>query len=198
MIRKDELYAYFNKKHETRKREFMDAFKKEVTKIVETVVKEAIPQAGHLQDMAIRLDATLDEAYANFQYPISVNKLQEELRMYGRNAIKTVVTKIVDAVVYAVESKYSKEVNRLHPEIDPLIKGIIAKKMETVNADIAQLKKLKEEIDNLIKCAANGDKAYKTLLDLKVSMNDFKVKAYLPAVITLSVDPCVLNEGGCQ
>lgn len=59
------------------------------------------------------------------------------------------------------------------------------------------LKTLLREVTNIINVAPSGDKAYKTLVDLGLDLSDFQTPEYLPAVITLSVSPCLLG-GTCE
>lgn len=62
---------------------------------------------------------------------------------------------------------------------------------------IADFDKLATELDFVISNAPSAKQAYKTLIDLGVDMTGFDGEENLPAVVKLSVDPCLIN-GGCK
>jgi hypothetical protein len=59
------------------------------------------------------------------------------------------------------------------------------------------LNTLEQEALNIINAATSGNQAYKHLIAVGLDMSDFKeTNPQLPAVVKLSVEPCLLN-GGC-
>ncbi|MEV3733979.1 hypothetical protein ABNC47_22785, partial [Paenibacillus larvae] len=104
---------------------------------------------------------------------------------------------IVDSEAgYATCNLLREGTNKLMEELQPLM-GQLREELAPKIKDYKDLIKLKKEIATVINTCHNGDKAYKRLLELGVDLSEFKaVSSNLPAVVALSVNPCVLN-GDC-
>ncbi|AXF39483.1 hypothetical protein KMC73_gp66 [Paenibacillus phage Wanderer] len=97
---------------------------------------------------------------------------------------------------YATCNLLREGTNALMEELQPLM-GQLKEELAPKIKDYKDLIKLKKEIAAVIDTSHNGDKAYKRLLELGVDLSEFKAaSSNLPAVIKLSVNPCVLN-GDC-
>ncbi|MEV2310367.1 hypothetical protein ABNB59_16255 [Paenibacillus larvae] len=104
---------------------------------------------------------------------------------------------IVDSEAgYATCNLLREGTNKLMEELQPLM-GQLREELAPKIKDYKDLIKLKKEIATVINTCHNGDKAYKRLLELGVDLSEFKAaSSNLPAVVALSVNPCVLN-GDC-
>jgi len=72
------------------------------------------------------------------------------------------------------------------------------KEVVEIDDKLADLKKLHQEINNVIKNARTAKLAYRDLIALGVNMKDFQPEeAMLPAIVKLSVDPCLISSKGC-
>jgi hypothetical protein len=74
----------------------------------------------------------------------------------------------------------------------------LQKELAPLYQKITDLAKLKNEVNNVIATETNGQRGYKALVALGVDMSDFDAAIpNLPAIVKLSVDPCLLT-GGCN
>ncbi|ARF67235.1 hypothetical protein B7C51_04500 [Paenibacillus larvae subsp. pulvifaciens] len=97
---------------------------------------------------------------------------------------------------YATYNLLHLETNVLMEELQPLM-GQLKEELAPKVKEYKDLIKLKKEITAVINTCHNGYKAYKRLLELGVDLSEFKTtSSNLPAVVALSVNPCVLN-GDC-
>lgn len=81
----------------------------------------------------------------------------------------------------------SEEINRA------LIKA--QSRCKLLREKVKQLKKLSTEVDKIKKSVRSGNKLYDTFVSLGFNMSGFKpADDNLPAIVTISVDPAILDE----
>lgn len=97
---------------------------------------------------------------------------------------------------YATWNLLKSGTHKLMEELQPLM-GQLKEELASKIKEYKDLTKLKDEITTIIDTSHNGYKAYKRLVALGVGLSEFKAaSSNLPAVVALSVNPCVLN-GDC-
>jgi hypothetical protein len=96
-------------------------------------------------------------------------------------------------------SEQNKRALKRIPKFDEWFLGAIPRSNEH-HARVKELKQLALEVKRVIRGATSGKNAYQDLIVLGVDMSEFKPTAidHLPAVKQFSVDPCIINAGGCK
>ncbi|PWV90233.1 hypothetical protein DFQ01_1449 [Paenibacillus cellulosilyticus] len=199
------MFRYENKKSELR--DFVqnkaDSRKKEIrqsaTLIVEAVVKPVVLQVyddlALLEREAQRLHDRLLEA-------------AEKHKRFNNWSIKSIVRDLDSHVIGVREDLANRQVRLVlmnlfdfqtevtMPEVEELIPSIALELTEKVK-EYRDVTDLRTELTAIIDSSHNGDKAFSRLEELGVDLTGFdKGSDNLPAVIALSVNPCVLN-GSC-
>lgn len=198
---KKELRDFIEKKvkglREDIRKQIVQTIALHTDKILEDILqplKEFETLAGQ---MNILYDKMLDNVGLMYPWTWSQNQgIKSELNsfehQYG-NILESLKSKIYKTVV-------GGQTIQMYPL--PLCEPIIrlqkdlASKIRRYKEELPQLAR---DLENVIKVARSGKDAYKSLVVLGVDMKDFESSApgaYLPAVVKLSVDVCIIN-GEC-
>jgi hypothetical protein len=143
-------------------------------------------------------------------YDVILVKLNLNTWQY-KNALSNLndMVDMKDSMVRRLSSQVSSEV--INPEYykvapytkydsEELINGMpkLITKVKPLRDKLADIYKLRGEIENVIKNAHSGKRAYTDLDKLGIDMSGLTVEvSNLPAIVKLSVDPCLIN-GGCK
>lgn len=162
-------------------------------------ILEKYVQTGKVEQLASKLVDELNTVIENYkhvvsewhyhrvvQYVSSAQVIEKEVKEAIKNEVRTYIRK----PHYKALDLQDKALNQAAKELR-LQSQSLYKKLD-------DLSKLQDEIEQVIKNEANGKRAYKALVALGVNLEGLEEKsANLPAVVKLSVNPCVLN-GDCE
>lgn len=197
-ITKQQLYDFIEKQVSTQE----SLIQKEIDTRIDSAVNpilESWINFSEIETLADQLANRLDSAKEVTPYADSwtyqsvtsdlnrtVTTMTKRIRNNVRNEIRNFVHEPHNTALDTGKSDLNEIAFSLQKEAEPLRKKR------------ADLKKLYKELKNAIAVEPNGSRAYKALVALGVDMKDFEsTDSMLPAVVKLSVNPCLLT-GDCN
>lgn len=195
-IRKTELREFIEGKAQRRKDELRKAVYAAVEEAIKPIILLAYEGAAIVEAQAERLHESLiklQEQYKRFEKSWDISKMIRDLNSDIIGLRTDIVRQQAIAVVYNL---LDRGTDGFMKEIEDTVAAISESHAKPI-AEYKDLVKLTDELTTIIDSSHNGDKAYKRLQELGVDLSDFKGGSNnLPAVIKLSVDPCLIN-GNC-
>lgn len=194
-IRKQDLREFISNKAKVRKDALRDLVRAEIESTFTPIVNEVYKAADSLERRAQQFhDALLDFIEENKRFDYWA--MRSIVRDINSHVIGMRADLIRKETNLAASNLLDGGTNGLIKEVNPLM-GAVKSKMSAKISEYRDLVKLTSEILTILDSSHNGDKAYKRLEELGVDLSGFAVSSQnLPAVIKLSVDPCLIN-GNC-
>ncbi|WP_110930657.1 hypothetical protein [Paenibacillus bouchesdurhonensis] len=197
-ITKQNLYDFVTKKVNAQRVDIKNQITKMIDSEADPVLNSWI-RLGSVERDAERLAVSLEEAMKAFKildcwkYQSVLADINSKLLSIERKAKED----IKQGIESFVQDPEHEAINLGHEEVNALTKRL-QKVCRPHYKKLADLHKLRRELENVIASEANGQRGYKALVALGVDMSEFEAgTSNLPAVVKLSVDPCLLT-GNCQ
>jgi len=195
-IRKSDLRDFIENKARKRKAELRMLVYSAVESAVKPVIFKKYEGAATVEALADKLHTSLlqlQEQYKHFRdkWPITrvIRELDSEILCLRMDIVKNQTNAVVHNLIDFGTNGYMKE-------IEETVASVAESQSKTIS-EYKDLVKLTDELTSIIDSSRNGDKAYKRLEELGVDLSGFEEAGKnLPAVVKLSVNPCVLN-GNC-
>lgn len=195
-IKKDDLREFISGKSKQRKDAILEqaraAIRAEIGPVVSATFS-ALPYIEHQAQSLYDNLLALKTEHKRFDY-WGFNEVMSDLnkKIVGllNRTIRDEINKIVGVLIIGHTDGWMPELNEVVEQL--------RLRLDKDAKEYRALAKLGEEINTIIDSSRNGDQAYKKLQELGVDLSGFEAApANLPAVVKLSVDPCVLN-GNCN
>lgn len=196
-IRKVDLREFIEEKSNKRLNELRNIFSAAVGEAFTPVVFDAYADLASLEVKADTFHRALDQAIETHKKMRTEFKYSRILREVNSHILGLRKGIVEDQTRYAVYNILERSTNGLMEGLDD-IAADVAKRHAKLVAEYQNLSKLTDELTTIIDAAHNGDKAFKQLKELGVNLDGFEgTNPNLPAIVKLSVDPCLLN-GDCK
>ncbi|MEJ9220679.1 hypothetical protein P4H46_21155 [Paenibacillus glucanolyticus] len=196
-ITKQQLYDFVDKQVSVQKGETQKAIDARIGEVVDPILDRWI-RLSHIENTASKLADMLVETTEQCAAvdPWKFKRFASQLNSWidiGRQTKDEMFDRVKDLV----RNPQKGEVNLGYLELNEATLSL-QKELVPAYQKLKNLGQLKRELDNVIATEPNGQRGYKSLVALGVDMKGFEASApMLPAVVKLSVNPCLLT-GDCQ
>ncbi|MBB6670255.1 hypothetical protein [Cohnella nanjingensis] len=195
-IHKADLKEFIEEKAKKRKAEVRKVVRAAVEETFRPFVFAAHADLGVLETKADAFHRELDRA-VNQNKRLTDWNFTSLLRDVNRYAIGIREDIVQRQTNIAVGNLLDRCTDVLVDGLDTL-SASVADQHSMAIAEYQDLIKLTDELTTIINSSHSGDKAYKRLKELGVNLSDFDGGSkILPAVVKLSVNPCLIN-GDCK
>lgn len=197
-IKKAELKGHIEKKIKDRKESISDKIMETVKSTFKPIIYKKYEDIEPIEKCAQELHDALFGLVNNSSHDLN-NKwvLQHVLRDIGNNVIGLRDSILDNAVFKGTRNLLHDDTNYLIEELAPALKALKEELAPKIK-EYKDLNKLCDELLTVIGTSRSGDQAHKKLEELGVDLADFTPPCVnLPAVVKLTVNPCVLN-GDCN
>lgn len=192
-ITKKSLYNFINKKIVAEKNKAVQQKDDYIEKNIKPVLEKNTEALTHFKNSLTKL---ADELQSFIEANV-VDDWESRRSIRDLNYLSNVRSRIITDNMANIEHALKREmtydsygmydtVEQAHKDLAPLYK-----KLEDLST-------LHRELERAIKAGISGKDAYKNLVSLGVDMEEYKgADEHLPATVKVSVDPCLINKGGC-
>lgn len=197
-ITKQQLYDFIEKQVRTQEgliqKEIDGRIDSTVTPILESWIN-----FSEIETLADQLATRLDSAKETTHYAESwsYQSVTSDLNRTITTMSKRIRNNVLNDIRIFVNEPHTAALDTGRTDLNEVAFSL-QKEAEPLRQKRDDLKKLYKELKNAIAVEPNGSRAYKALVALGVDMRDFEAtESMLPAVVKLSVNPCLLT-GECN
>jgi hypothetical protein len=197
-ITKTGLNGFVNQKIEGSKKDLLEKIELAINTTIDPIlsvfvdVKKVENHASKFIDEVNNIMEKHEFVLKSWEYRRTIQEMNSNFMSLGikikekmKEEITRTIEKTTDAYDFGNES-INEAVKALQEQMRPHYKAI------------SNLKTLSIELERAIKNESSASRAYKSLIALGVDMKDYEeAESYLPAIIKLSVDVCMIN-GNCE
>lgn len=195
MKTKQSLYDFIDMKIQAKRKELNQQIEDIITEEIGDHLDTWLIGIDQLEGMAQRFAYRYGEALREYGVDSWNRKnLETDINRYGTTISKGVRERVIGIIRNTIEGCTREEIGYI-PLDEAQDRAAI--RAVPVHSQLVKLDKLKKELHNAIRNERSGERGYKALVALGVDMDGYeKQSRNLPAVVKLSVDPCLIN-GGC-
>lgn len=189
-MRKADVGLYILDRIDHKKQEIRKEAGGVIKLVTERVAEAEFPSLRQIDSHISSLLRALEAFHGNRSISHLDAALMRDLNKPSANPIRGIIHAVGIEVTNRLIHKQTADVSKLAKAVIEVVEPQIAEALEKYHA----LDKLRKEVAVVVDTAPNGKRAYERLVELGVDMSGFTAApSQLPALVTLSVDPGILN-----